>query len=71
MRQQEVMYLVCSVVVVLHQVYKKGENFSGTLTMAVPYTGSTLWQGLQKKKKSTAELNLSGCKNQVYNGITL
>ena len=71
MRQQGVMYLVCSVVIILHQVYKKGENLSGTLTMAVPYTGSTLWQGLQKKKKSTAELNLSGCKNQVYNGITL
>ena len=72
MRQRGVMYLVCCVVVVLHQVYKKGENLSGTLTMAVPYTGCTLWQGLQeKKKKSTAEFNSSGCKNQVYNGMII
>ena len=54
MRQQGVMYLVCSGVV-LHQVHKKGENLSGTLTMAVPYTGCTLWQGLQKKKNKVQQ----------------
>ena len=55
MRQQGVMYLVCSVVIILHQVYKKGENLSGTLTMAVPHTGCTLWQGLQKKKRKVQQ----------------